>query len=158
MELKKWAKNENQFVSKCIEEAGELGVQVSRIEDNVSNTAKQLNKRYAGVDVSNFEMKRRREKEQKCKNRKKSKMTLLRNTQTLLKNSGYTEDEVEEIYPSIYGKKASRVISSESLSKADHKSISYLTIIGALLDLSDDVMSDINVTDSSDSASSEDDL
>ena len=161
MELKKWAKNENQFVSKCIEEAGELGVQVSKIEDNVSNTAKQLNKRYAGVDVSNFEMKRkrRREKEQKCKNRKKSKMTLLRNTQTLLKNSGYTEDEVEEICPSIYGKKASRVISSESLSKADHKSISDLTIIGALSDLlSDDVMSDINVTDSSDSASSEDDL
>ena len=85
-------------------------------------------------------------------------MTLLRNTQTLLKNSGYTVNEVEEICPSIYGKKASRVTSSESLSKADHKSISYLTIIGALLDLSDDVMSDVNVTDSSDSASSEDDL
>ena len=51
-----------------------------------------------------------------------------------------------------------KLFEHQSLSKADHKSISYLTIIGALSDLSDDVMSDINVTDSSDSASSEDDL
>jgi hypothetical protein len=33
----------------------------------------------------------------KCKNRKKARKTLFRNTQALLKKSGYTEDEIEEI-------------------------------------------------------------
>lgn len=55
-------------------------------------------------------------------------------------------------------RKQALVISSESLSDTDNKSISYLTMIGALSDLGDDIMSDINVTDSSNSASSDDDL
>jgi hypothetical protein len=44
MELKKWARNENEIVSRFIEEASQLRVQVSKMEDDVANTAKQLKK------------------------------------------------------------------------------------------------------------------
>ena len=44
MELKKWVRNENEIVSRFIEEASQLRVQVGKMEDDVANTAKQLKK------------------------------------------------------------------------------------------------------------------
>ena len=91
------------------------------------------------------------------KTRKNVKKVLLRNTQALLKKSGFKEDEIEEICPNIYGKKAKRIISCEGLVRNDPKIISYLRFIGALTDLSDEtVISDIDVQYSDNSSSDSD--
>ena len=110
MELKKWAGNENEVVNGFIALATELKAKVNVTEDDVANTAKVLNKKYSNVDVSSFDKKRKkqRKKEQNSKNKKKCKKVLLCNTQALLKKSGFKEDEIEEICPNIYGKKAKK--------------------------------------------------
>ena len=159
MELKKWAGNENEVVNGFIALATELKAKVNVIEDDVANTAKVLNKKYSNVDVSSFDKKRkkRRKKEQNSKNKKKCKKVLLRNTQALLKKSGFKENEIEEICPNIYGKKAKRIISCEELVRNDPKIISYLRFIGALTDLSDEtVISDTDVQYSDNSSSDND--
>ncbi|CAB4002383.1 adhesion G -coupled receptor L2-like [Paramuricea clavata] len=114
MELEKWA------------EVSELKSKVTMIGDDVANTAKQLNKRYSSADLSNFESKRkrRRVKEQKCKNRKKSKIMSVRKAQDLLERSGFANDVIENICPTQYGERGRTVISFEELlTKGVQKSV-----------------------------------
>ena len=96
-------------------------------------------------------------KEQKCKNRKKSKIMSVRKTQDLLKRSGFANYVIENICPTQYGERGRTVISFEELVNPDKKSILYLKYIGALQDSADAVLSDVSVTDSSNSDSSDSD-
>lgn len=164
MELRKWAANENEVVTKFIAAVGDLKAKVALLEDDVAHTAKNLCKKYGNATVSQFELKRKgqRQKEQKSKNKKKCKTTLLRNTHALLTKSGFAKQEIEEICPFSFGKKSTKCITFESLTKENvkrkNRSIAYLKSIGALEETepSDRMSDESDTSDTGASDSSED--
>ena len=148
MELKKWAANEHAVISRFILTINELCVKVTALENDVSHTVKGLTKRFGSKSLDEFERKRQkqRQKEQKSKNKRKKKMVYVRQARSLLRKSKFVEDDINEICPDSYLKRASKTIKMSDLTKESFprkkKSIMYLQSIGAFDNLVEVTSSD----------------
>ena len=99
--------------------------------------------------------KRQRQKEQKSKTKTKCKTTKLRNAQELLHKSGFSEEAVEQIYPTEYGAKSKRRIApSQITAKPFVFEGHYLEAIDSI-DTEADITSGTSDSESSESDSSD---
>ena len=96
LELKMWARNENDVVTEFISKATTMRVTVEKMEDDVGQTAKLLAKRFDRRSADDFERKRKqkRQKEQRSKNKRKRNLSKRRREESLEKKKSESDSDI----------------------------------------------------------------
>ena len=141
--IRKWASNEFNVIHQYLSSLRELREKISQLEDNLSHVTKILQQKFGSHAVCDFDEKRKKKQrkiQQKSKNKRKARITLVRNVRLFLAQNNFEWDVIDQVCPNKYRMKGVLKINKAEVTGGTEKDekiskyVSYLKLIGAFED------------------------
>ena len=140
--IRKWASNEFNVIHQYLSSLRELREKISQLEDNLSHVTKILQQKFGSHAVCDFDEKRKKQRkiQQKSKNKRKARITLVRNVRLFLAESNFEWDVIDQVCPNKYRMKGVLKINKAEITGGTEKDekiskyVSYLKLTGAFED------------------------